>query len=95
MLDTVPPISPPSELETKEVATATVATAPGSRLQKLIPNRQQCFTLAHMGLMLFCGVVLPRYGTTLLIDLAWGAMELGLLTFVYERVGLVILAASR
>jgi len=51
-----------------------------------MPNRRQWYLLGQFAVMGLAGYFLPRYGTTLIVDLVWGAFEASLLTFVYQRV---------
>jgi hypothetical protein len=51
-----------------------------------MPNRRQWYLLGQSAGMGLAAYFLPRYGTTLVIDIIWGAFEACLLTFVYQRV---------
>lgn len=52
-----------------------------------MPNQRQWYLLGQFAAMGLAIYLIPRYGTTLIADIIWGAFETCLLTFVYQRVG--------
>lgn len=59
---------------------------PRTGWSRFLPNRNQSFLLAEGLFFLVIGIVLPRYGSSMIIDLMWGTIEIALLTFFYIKV---------
>jgi len=60
---------------------------PRSGLARLIPNRTQMYLLGEYTFFALAAFILSRYGTNLITDIVFGAIEACLLTFVYQHVG--------